>query len=306
MPSTALFDFYETLNIQKDATPEEIKSAYRRLALIHHPDKDRENPEATEKFQRVSFPYELAISLAPHGKDRTQRSILNLLNIQIQLAHETLSNPTQRARYDARSKRSTGSDPMSHTNFYDWDEDDSFEEDDYAIFEDILRSRSSRSGPFSGFSFGGFTFSFGSGFSTPDDEEFERRYAESRARQEEENARIREEMRVRREAEEERAKARAAARKAEELLQQQLREKKEKEERVVQEKLWEGLGVTSVADKQASCLHTSFWPKEQQKKKFRCTSCNQKRGMTGYRCPHCSILACQVCLNGFNKKRAAE
>jgi len=56
MPSTALFDFYETLNIQKDATPEEIKSAYRRLALIHHPDKDRENPEATEKFQRVSSP----------------------------------------------------------------------------------------------------------------------------------------------------------------------------------------------------------------------------------------------------------
>jgi DnaJ-class molecular chaperone len=56
MPSTATFDFYEALNIQKDATPEEIKFAYRRLALIHHPDKDRENPEATEKFQRVSSP----------------------------------------------------------------------------------------------------------------------------------------------------------------------------------------------------------------------------------------------------------
>jgi curved DNA-binding protein CbpA len=306
MPSTASFDFYEALDIQKDATPEEIKSAYRRLALIHHPDKDRENPEATEKFQRVGFPYELNIPLATHGKDHAQRSILNLLNIQIQLAHETLSNPTQRARYDARSKHPTGSGPMPHANFYDYDDDDSLDEDDYAIFEEIMRSRSSRPGPFGGFSFGGFTFSFGSGFSTPDDEEFERRYAESRARQEEENARIREEMRVRREAEEERVKARAAARKAEELLQQQLKEEKEKEDRAVQEKLWECLGVTSFADKQASCLHTAFWPKEQQRKKFRCTSCSQKRGMTGYRCPHCSLLACQVCLNGFNKKRVTK
>jgi DnaJ-class molecular chaperone len=61
MPSTALFDFYETLDIQKDATPEEIKAAYRKLALIHHPDKDRENPEATAKFQRVSSSYELTL-----------------------------------------------------------------------------------------------------------------------------------------------------------------------------------------------------------------------------------------------------
>ena len=83
---------------------------------------------------------------------------------------------------------------MPHANFYNSDDDDSLDEDDYAIFEEILRSRFSRRGPFSGFSFGGFTFLFGSGFSTPDDEEFERRYAESRARQEEENARIREEM----------------------------------------------------------------------------------------------------------------
>jgi flagellar biosynthesis GTPase FlhF len=195
---------------------------------------------------------------------------------------------------------------MLHASFYDSDDDESLGQDDYSIFEEILRSRSSRRGPFGEFSFGGFTFSFGSGFSTSDNEEFERRYAESRARQEEENARIREEMRVRREAEEERAKARAAARKAEELLQRQLKEKKEKEERAVQKKLWEDLGVTSVTDKQASCLHTAFWPKEQQKKKFRCTSCSQKRGMTGYRCPHCSLLACQVCLNGFNKKHSAK
>jgi predicted alpha/beta superfamily hydrolase len=131
-------------------------------------------------------------------------------------------------------------------------------------------------------------------------------YAEHRARQEEQNAKIREEMRARREAEEERKKARIAARKAEELREQQLREEEEKKERAIQVKLWEELGHTTVVDKQSSCLHTTFWPKEQQKKKFRCTSCNQKRGMTGYRCPHCSLLACQVCLNGFNKERAAK
>lgn len=56
-------NLYETLGINKDATPTEIKSAYRRLALLSHPDKlpPASTPEiiaaSNEKFQAIGFAY---------------------------------------------------------------------------------------------------------------------------------------------------------------------------------------------------------------------------------------------------------
>ena len=43
----------DELGLGLDATPEEAKKAYRRLALQHHPDKAGNSPEATAKFQRI-------------------------------------------------------------------------------------------------------------------------------------------------------------------------------------------------------------------------------------------------------------
>jgi hypothetical protein len=54
MPPPAAFDYYEALEIERTATNEEIKSSYRRLARIHHPDKNLDNPEATAAFQKVN------------------------------------------------------------------------------------------------------------------------------------------------------------------------------------------------------------------------------------------------------------
>ncbi|MDX9881847.1 MAG: molecular chaperone DnaJ [Prolixibacteraceae bacterium] len=63
-------DYYEILEISKNATAEEIKKAYRKKALQYHPDKNPNNKEAEEKFKEAAE------------------------------AYEVLSNPEKRSRYD--------------------------------------------------------------------------------------------------------------------------------------------------------------------------------------------------------------
>ena len=53
-------DYYEILGISRNASSEEIKKAYRRLAVKYHPDKNRDNSkEAEEKFKEVSEAYKI-------------------------------------------------------------------------------------------------------------------------------------------------------------------------------------------------------------------------------------------------------
>src|SRR5215831_10490836 len=52
-------DFYEVLGLKRDASPEEIKKAYRQLALKNHPDKNPGNAEAEKRFKEAAEAYEV-------------------------------------------------------------------------------------------------------------------------------------------------------------------------------------------------------------------------------------------------------
>lgn len=64
-------DYYKILGVEKDATDNDIKKAYRKLAIIHHPDKNPEDEEAATRFKEIGE------------------------------AYETLSDSEKRARYDS-------------------------------------------------------------------------------------------------------------------------------------------------------------------------------------------------------------
>lgn len=89
-------DYYEVLGVSRNATEQEIKSAYRKKALAHHPDRNPDHREqAEEKFKEASQAYSI------------------------------LSDPQKRARYDQFGQAGVGSvgaggfDPSVFTEFED-------------------------------------------------------------------------------------------------------------------------------------------------------------------------------------------
>ena len=66
-------DYYEVLGVNRDSSEEEIKKAYRRLAMKHHPDRNLDNPKSEEHFKEAKEAYEI---LADSKKRAAMRSML--------------------------------------------------------------------------------------------------------------------------------------------------------------------------------------------------------------------------------------
>ena len=60
-------DFYQILGVQRGASEDEIKKAYRKMALKYHPDKNK-SPGAEEKFKEIALAFEVL-------KDKKKREI---------------------------------------------------------------------------------------------------------------------------------------------------------------------------------------------------------------------------------------
>ena len=59
MISTMEFDYYEVLGVSRSANSDEIKKAYRKLAMKYHPDRNPDDKEAEEKFKQSTEAYEV-------------------------------------------------------------------------------------------------------------------------------------------------------------------------------------------------------------------------------------------------------
>jgi molecular chaperone DnaJ len=52
-------DHYETLGVSKGCSPDEVKAAFRKLAIEYHPDRNPDNPQATVKFKEINAAYQV-------------------------------------------------------------------------------------------------------------------------------------------------------------------------------------------------------------------------------------------------------
>ena len=59
MANVAHVDYYEVLGVSRECSDQELKTAYRKLAMRYHPDRNPDSPEAEERFKQASEAYQV-------------------------------------------------------------------------------------------------------------------------------------------------------------------------------------------------------------------------------------------------------
>ncbi len=77
-------DFYDVLGVSKSASPEELKSAYRKLAVKHHPDKNPGDKASEDKFKEAGEAYGI---LSDKEKNKIMITLAMLL-LRVEVAED--------------------------------------------------------------------------------------------------------------------------------------------------------------------------------------------------------------------------
>ncbi|XP_011266747.2 dnaJ homolog subfamily C member 10 [Camponotus floridanus] len=118
-------DYYEILGINRSADQDEIRKAFKKLAIIYHPDKNNDDPNAHDKFVRLTTAYEVL-------KDNNLRKKYDLYG------EDGLNNSNKKQTYHSWTS------PYYYENSFMYEDDQyviNLEESDY--FENIMNSDSS-------------------------------------------------------------------------------------------------------------------------------------------------------------------
>jgi len=104
-------DYYKTLNIAKDASQEEVKRAYRKLARKYHPDVNK-NVKAEMRFKEINEAYEVL-------KDPEKRKAYDTFGNNWQAGQEFKPPPNWNSRFERASYGSQGTSSTHFSDFFE-------------------------------------------------------------------------------------------------------------------------------------------------------------------------------------------